>query len=167
MYFTKTPDGYIQDRADEEILVFKEKTQKASFSARKRWDANASGTDMRTDMRTHMQPEPCERNATPDTIARSHSQRQNPKSKKNPPYPPFFESFWSAYPRKIGKAAASAGKNRSRGRSKIIVVEHWTMLSGDLAQEGIDATLIQHISPIEWDNVILYGQYVLDRGLVR
>ena len=42
-----------------------------------------------------------------------------------------------------------------------------TMLSGDLAQEGIDATLIQHISPIEWDNVILYGQYVLDRALVR
>ena len=41
------------------------------------------------------------------------------------------------------------------------------MLSGDLAQEGIDATLIQHISPIEWDNVILYGQYVLDRALVR
>ena len=42
-----------------------------------------------------------------------------------------------------------------------------TMLSGDLAQEGIGATLIQHISPIEWDNVILYGQYVLDRALVR
>ena len=42
-----------------------------------------------------------------------------------------------------------------------------TMLSGDLAQEGIDATLIQHISPIEWDNVIFYGQYVLDRALVR
>ena len=41
------------------------------------------------------------------------------------------------------------------------------MLSGDLAQESIDATLIQHISPIEWDNVILYGQYVLDRALVR
>ena len=32
---------------------------------------------------------------------------------------------------------------------------------------GIDATLMQHISPIEWDNVILYGQYVLDRTLVR
>ena len=23
------------------------------------------------------------------------------------------------------------------------------------------------VSPIEWDNVILYGQYVLDRALVR
>ena len=35
-----------------------------------------------------------------------------------------------------------------------------TVLSGDLAQEGIDATLLlQHVS-------ILYGQYVLDRTLV-
>ena len=25
----------------------------------------------------------------------------------------------------------------------------------------------QHVSPIEWDNVILYGQYVLDRARVR
>ena len=25
----------------------------------------------------------------------------------------------------------------------------------------------QHVSPIEWDHVILYGQYVLDRALVR
>ena len=25
----------------------------------------------------------------------------------------------------------------------------------------------QNVSPIEWDNVILYGQYVLDRALVR
>ncbi len=42
-----------------------------------------------------------------------------------------------------------------------------TVRSGDLAQEGIDATLLQHVSPIEWDNVILYGQYVLDRDRVR
>ena len=36
-----------------------------------------------------------------------------------------------------------------------------------VAEEGIDATLLQHVSPIEWDNVILYGQYVLDRARVR
>ena len=29
------------------------------------------------------------------------------------------------------------------------------------------ARLLRHVSPIEWDNVILYGQYVLDRALVR
>ena len=36
-----------------------------------------------------------------------------------------------------------------------------------VTKEGIDATLLQHVSPIEWDNVILYGQYVLDRALAR
>ena len=25
----------------------------------------------------------------------------------------------------------------------------------------------QHVSPIEWDNIVLYGQYVLDRALIR
>ena len=32
---------------------------------------------------------------------------------------------------------------------------------------ALDATLLHHVSPIEWDNVILYGQYVLDRARVR
>lgn len=27
--------------------------------------------------------------------------------------------------------------------------------------------MLQHVSPIEWDNVILHGQYVLDRARVR
>ena len=31
----------------------------------------------------------------------------------------------------------------------------------------IDVTLLEHVSPIEWDNVILYGEYVLDRANVR
>ena len=51
---------------------------------------------------------------------------------------------------------------------------HWqakqitqTVPSGAVAEEGIDATLLQHVSPIEWDNVILYGQYVLDRARAR
>ena len=32
---------------------------------------------------------------------------------------------------------------------------------------GIDLSLLQHVSPIEWDNVVLYGQYVLNRSHVR
>jgi hypothetical protein len=27
--------------------------------------------------------------------------------------------------------------------------------------EDIDISLLEHVSPIEWENVILYGQYVL------
>ncbi len=33
--------------------------------------------------------------------------------------------------------------------------------------DKVDVALLEHISPIEWDNVILYGQYVLDRAQVR
>ena len=47
-----------------------------------------------------------------------------------------------------------------------------------VTQEGLAATLqprlppgsarsSQDVSPIKWDNVILYGQYVLDRAWVR
>jgi hypothetical protein len=32
---------------------------------------------------------------------------------------------------------------------------------------GIDLSVIQHISPITWDNVILYGEYMLDPNLVK
>lgn len=32
---------------------------------------------------------------------------------------------------------------------------------------GINLSLLKHISPIEWDNVILYGEYVLNRDLIR
>ena len=32
---------------------------------------------------------------------------------------------------------------------------------------GIDLSLLEHISPIGWDNVLLYGEYVLNRSLVK
>jgi len=32
---------------------------------------------------------------------------------------------------------------------------------------AIDLCLLEHVSPIEWENVVLYGQYFLDRKLVR
>ncbi len=38
---------------------------------------------------------------------------------------------------------------------------------GDPAVDGIDLSLLEHVSPIEWDNVVVYGQYILDRKLIR
>lgn len=32
---------------------------------------------------------------------------------------------------------------------------------------GVDLSLLEHVSPIEWDNVVLYGQYVLNRKAIR
>ena len=36
----------------------------------------------------------------------------------------------------------------------------------DPVADGIDLSVLEHVSPIEWDKV-LYGQYILDRKLVR
>jgi hypothetical protein len=30
----------------------------------------------------------------------------------------------------------------------------------DPIANGIDLSLLEHVSPIEWDNVVLYGQYI-------
>lgn len=38
---------------------------------------------------------------------------------------------------------------------------------GDHSATGWICPLLEHVSPIEWDNVVLYGQYILDRKLVR
>ncbi len=32
---------------------------------------------------------------------------------------------------------------------------------------GVDLSLLEHVSPIEWDNVVFYGQYVLNRNLIK
>ena len=32
---------------------------------------------------------------------------------------------------------------------------------------GINLQLMEHISPITWDNVILYGEYLLDQNLIE
>lgn len=36
----------------------------------------------------------------------------------------------------------------------------------DPAGSSIDLSLLEHISPIAWENVILYGEYVLDKNLI-
>jgi TnpA family transposase len=33
--------------------------------------------------------------------------------------------------------------------------------------ETIDLSLLEHISPIGWDNVVLYGEYVIDKDLIK
>jgi len=42
------------------------------------------------------------------------------------------------------------------------VLRHW-----DPAEEGLDPALLTHISPIGWDNIVLYGAYPMDQHVVR
>jgi hypothetical protein len=32
---------------------------------------------------------------------------------------------------------------------------------------GVDLSLLEHLSPVGWDNVLLYGEYVLNRKKVQ
>lgn len=41
------------------------------------------------------------------------------------------------------------------------------LLEEDSEGAGVDLSLVEHISPIGWENIILYGEYVLNRNLVR
>ncbi len=34
-------------------------------------------------------------------------------------------------------------------------------------EQGIDLAPLKHLSPISWENVLLYGEYNLSRNLVR
>lgn len=36
-----------------------------------------------------------------------------------------------------------------------------------LPADGVDLSLLDHVSPVGWENVLLYGQYVLNRSLVK
>ena len=87
LYFTKTPSGYIQGRADHQILEYKGKSEQASQAARTRWDAKEPVTDMRTDMRTDMQAESCGSDAIPDTNSQIPN-TTNHKPQKAPPISP-------------------------------------------------------------------------------
>ena len=41
------------------------------------------------------------------------------------------------------------------------------ILECDSDGAGVDLSLLEHISPIGWENVILYGEYVLNRNLIE
>ncbi len=41
------------------------------------------------------------------------------------------------------------------------------ILKYDPLGNGIDLSLLKHISPIGWNNIVLYGQYVLSPNLVQ
>ena len=41
------------------------------------------------------------------------------------------------------------------------------MTYGQPEAHGIDPSVLEHVSPIEWDNVVLYGQYDLNKRLIH
>lgn len=94
-YFERTEIGWIHHRADKEIAKTGEKSEKASASAKARWnrakDANALQTQSESNA-TH--------NTLPITQDTKHKEKQPTALSVR------FDEFWKAYPKKIGKDAA-------------------------------------------------------------
>jgi TnpA family transposase len=42
-----------------------------------------------------------------------------------------------------------------------------TLSTADQESERLDLSMLSHVSPIGWDNVLLYGEYLLNRDLIR
>ena len=79
--------------------------------------------------------------------------------------------------------AATSSRHRWRPMTRTLVlglllilaaIIYWQIREIDrvLSEAGSDADdlnfeLLSHISPIGWDNVLLYGEYQLNRSLVR
>lgn len=96
-FFEKTDSGWVHHRANKELSKALEKSQKASQSAKIKWqkqkDANA--------MRTHS-----EGNATQYTIHNTQDtlhNTQNTNKNISSDYAAWFDCFWQKYPKKVGK----------------------------------------------------------------
>lgn len=107
-FFKATDDGYIQERCEEELSKYQEKSEKAKESAKARWEksernANASKTHDTSDMQTHSEGI-SERNANHKPITNkkhtavgkgSETTTNDPvDNSKSPPPPPIdYEKF--------------------------------------------------------------------------
>lgn len=159
-FFSLVEGEHRQKRADDEIARFQDKQRKAKASAEHRWSARDSQSERNA-------------NASPNAM-RTHTEGNAPNSHnqepiENPPtprkrgsvheFPPGFDSFWSAYPRKTAKPQAAKAFARLKPdeallRTLLAAIErqrHWPQWTKDGGE------FIPH--PATWLN----GQRWLDR----
>ena len=109
-YFERTEIGWIHHRADKEIAKTGEKSEKASASAKARWnrakDANA------LPMQSESNPTHNTEHITQDT---KHKEKQPTASSVR------FDEFWKAYPKKIGKDAAKKAFEKRKPDAVMLV----------------------------------------------
>lgn len=121
-FFTDTPAGWAHGRCEREIERFRSKSDKARASIRTRWEkARASaGVVVRSgnERNTNVSSDGYERNTNDVHRAPVPSPQTPVTSNQEPPptprrgaavhgFPPGFDAFWSAYPRKTAKPQAA------------------------------------------------------------
>ncbi len=121
-FFTLTDEGWVNDRADREIAVMREKQQKQRDKANKRWHKPAEEHGNAPAMPQHeinnataskndadaMPPIPI---PIPIPIPK---EEQTLLVSKLTAIPKGFEEFWLAYPKKVGRGAAEKAWAKAR-----------------------------------------------------
>jgi uncharacterized protein YdaU (DUF1376 family) len=127
-FFTLTDDGWVNKRADVEIAAMREKQQKQRDKANKRWhapkqehgNATASASDA-TASESDADAMPPTPTPTPTPI--DINTPPNPRKRgRVSDFPPGFDRFWDAYPRKAAKAAASKAFARLRADDALLAL---------------------------------------------
>ena len=118
-FFTETPEGFINKRADEEIAAFHAKIKQASLagqaSAAKRLNKSSADVEHEfNDRSTTVQPT---NNHKP--ITSNHT--------KNIAQPDGFAEFWGAWPKRVGKAKAVAAwkKHKPPLQEVLAAIDDW------------------------------------------
>jgi uncharacterized protein YdaU (DUF1376 family) len=95
-FFLKSDAGYRHDRCDEEIEKYHKKANSARKANQTRWSftEEESDDDMKSD--------------TNQILTNNHEPRTRTNKKKKIEASPDFLTFWSAYPKKVGKGQAES-----------------------------------------------------------
>jgi uncharacterized protein YdaU (DUF1376 family) len=118
-FFIKEGEAYIHRRCEDEIVKFHTKSDKASASAKARWNKNKELED------ANALPTQSKGNANHKPITINHK----PTTNKNT-YTEDFAIFWSAYPKKTGKDAAyKAWKNKQPILDDVMFALSWQINS--------------------------------------
>tara|TARA_R110000822_G_scaffold293998_1_gene416020 strand:+ start:414 stop:1079 length:666 start_codon:yes stop_codon:yes gene_type:complete len=96
-FFTKTGDGYVHKRCQNEIEIYHSRIETATRSAKIRWDKEKNANAMPTHSEPNTNHKPITTNHKPIT--------NNILTIVNKAYTD-FEEFWKLYPKKVGKEAA-------------------------------------------------------------
>ena len=121
-FWTTTEAGLVNERADEELTKAggQAETNRATAIAREARrkaarEEHDQSTNRATNRSTNDQP-----NQTPDTRHQKEIHPPTPSGARVHGFPPGFEEFWSAYPKKVGKdAAAKAFAKRRPGQETL------------------------------------------------
>jgi uncharacterized protein YdaU (DUF1376 family) len=97
-FFTMIDGYWHNSRADAEIARWYTKSEKARASVNSRWEEKRKNTNV---IRTNN-----ERNTNRYEQDTTQDPRPKTQDKTIPSHPDGFDSFWSAYPKKVGKPAA-------------------------------------------------------------